>query len=172
MVIRVLPWVAIALAFCLVGVFYNSLPAEITITRRPFGGSDLIAPKSVFTAFRVVLIDLLCALAIEIMLWRTVSPKVRRSYLRFWHVLMLTVGFKCLLQAFELIAAPQLTSIYFYAVIAVVAIGFAVAAFFGRNLISNFDRADWKLGLRESCLLGGLFAGYLAIAIGPAIYYR
>lgn len=172
MALRFFPWLVFAAALILVAVFYTSLPSDIVIARGLFGGSDIVAPKTLFTAFRVVLIDLLCAFAIEVMRRRPVSPKIQPDYQTFWQVLLFAVAFKCLFQTLELVSPADQASIYFYVTVAVVILGIALAAFIGRKIFSAFDREDWKLNGSGQLLLAGLLIGYLAIAIGPVIFFR
>lgn len=170
MAVRIFPWIIFAVAFILIGVFYESLPSSVVITKGIFGGPDVVAAKSLFTVFRVVLIDLICACAIEIMRRRNVSVKLQPGYERFWLILLFTAALKSLFQTLELVSAPGNTSSYIVAVI--VGIGVALAAVVGRKLISDFDRSEWKLARGERLLLGLCLTGYLVIAIGPILYFH
>jgi hypothetical protein len=170
MAVRIFPWIIFAVAFVLIVVFYESLPSSVVITKGIFGGPDIVAAKSPFTAVRVVLIDLVCAFAIEIMRRRSVSVKLLPDHERFWLILLFTAAFKSLFQTLELVSVPGNAS--FYAVLAVVVTGVALAGLVGRKLISNFDRSDWKLTRGERLLLGVCLTGYLVIAIGPIMYFR
>ena len=51
--------------FLIPGLSYNTLPAEIMVFRHLDGTADY-APKSLFTVFRVPLIEVVCGLAVEI----------------------------------------------------------------------------------------------------------
>ena len=170
MAVRIFPWIIFAVAFILIGVFYESLPTRVVITKGIFGGPDVVADKSPFTVFRVVLIDLICAFAIEIMRRRSVSVELQPGYERFWLILLFTAALKSLFQSLELIFAP--TNEYFYAVLAIVVTGVALAAVVGRKLISDFDRSEWKLARGDRLLLGICLTCYLVIAVGPVLYFR
>jgi uncharacterized membrane protein len=56
--------------FFLIAGVYDVLPAELPVLRVPISGVATIAPKSVFTAFRVPLMNLTHALMAAVMLSR------------------------------------------------------------------------------------------------------
>ncbi len=158
-------------AFILIASLYPELPSDIVITRALFGGDPVTAPKTLFTALRPPLIELICALAVMVMLRRNVSADVCPAYSRFWLILLYTVGFKSLFQAFEIIAPPTLGPMFYYVTIAVVVLGIVCAAPFGWSLYSR-GRGEWNNTPAEKLQLSGLLAMYLLVAVLPIWIYR
>jgi uncharacterized membrane protein len=163
---RAIPWTIILLPFLILGISYNSLPADIMVFRHLDGTADY-APKSLFTVFRVPLIEILCALTVEVMRRRRAKvPEHKSSYL-MWTVLLYTVAVKTLLQALEMISSGRNARIFFYLTAAAVAIGIICTAFNGRKAFTAVNRGAWKLKLWEKAALVGLLAGYLFLAFAP-----
>jgi len=105
---RITPWLILLLTFVILAFSYNSIPDEVLITRSFDGSNPTFAPKSLFTVFRVPLIEVVCALAIEIMRRNSAASKSEKhaDYYSIWSVLLYTVAFKSLFQTFEDVA-PQ-----------------------------------------------------------------
>jgi hypothetical protein len=163
---RIIPWTVILLPFLILGILYNSLSADIIIFAHLDGSFDY-APKSLFTVFRVPLIEVVCGLAIEIMRLRASGVETLKSYYRMWTILLYTVAAKTLLQAVEMISARDRGRIFFYITLGVVILGIVSAVFTGRGAFSGFKRGEWKLGLWEIPALVGLLIGYLVLALAP-----
>lgn len=164
---QLIPWTIILLPFLILGVSYSSLPAEIMMFRGLDAASATHAPKSLFTVFRVPLIEVFCALAIEIMRRRYAHVESRHSYYLMWTIVLYTVVFKTLLQAIEMISPKDRSDIFFYTTLGVVIVGVVSAAFTGRKAFSGRKRGEWKLELWEKAGLFGLLAGYVMLAFGP-----
>ena len=106
------PWIILLASFVILACFYSSLPSEVIISRDIFGTGATLAPKSLFTVFRVPLIEAVCAFAIALMIIRGVTDQAVPDYNSMWRVLLFTVAFKSLFQTFETIS-PENTSIFF-----------------------------------------------------------
>src|SRR5215213_9472884 len=118
---KIFPWLILAITFFALAYFYNSVAGEILIYRG-FGGDTLFAPKSVFTVFRVPLIELVCAALVEVMRRKFSRSESGRAAASIWNVLLYTVAFKSLFQTFEFIAsfvynAQAYADVFFYATI-------------------------------------------------------
>ena len=163
---RIIPWTVILLPFLIVGLSYHLLPPEIMIFRHLDGMADY-APRSLFTVFRVPLIEIVCALAIEIMRRRAAKTDNHKSYYLMWTVLLYTVAAKTLLQALEMISSERNARIFFYATAAAVAVGIICTVFTGRKAFTSINGRAWKLGLWEKAALFALLAGYLILAFAP-----
>jgi hypothetical protein len=163
---RAIPRAIILLPFLILGISYNSLPADIMIFRHLDGTADY-APKSLFTVFRVPLIEVICGLAVEVMRRRLAKVDEHRSYYLMWTVLLYTVAVKTLLQALEMISSERNARIFFYLTAAAVAIGIICTVFTGRKAFTGIKRGAWKLELWEKLALIGLLISYLFLAFAP-----
>lgn len=161
---QILPWAIILLPFLILGGYYTSLPSEVVIYRGTY------APKSLFAVFRVPLIEVSCALAIEIMRRRSAKAESQQNYYLMWTVLLYTVAFKTLLQTVEMLSPKESSDIFFYTTLGVVIAGIASAGVVGRKAFSGFKRGEWKLQLWEKAALAGLLAGYLVLAFAPGFF--
>ena len=136
------------------------------VISRSFGGSAaVVAPKSLFTVFRVPLFEVICALAIETMRRRE-KDLIRNEYL-LWTALIYTVAFKSLFQLLETISEGYAATIFFFSTIVVVAAGIKSATVPAVRLLRNNDRFSGKFGGWQILVLGVPFAAYLAIGIAP-----
>src|ERR1044072_4888166 len=93
----IIPWAILLLPFLILTAFYNSLPTEIAIYRDLYSGSETLASKSLFTVFRVPLIEIVGALAIEIIKrksTRVEESERQKSYYLMWTILLYTAAFK------------------------------------------------------------------------------
>jgi hypothetical protein len=165
-----IPWLILLLPFVILAFAYRSLPSEILIARSFFGNDATMAPKSVFTVFRVPLIELVCAAAIELMRRKFVDEN--RDYYRMWTILLWTVAFKSLFQAFEIYSSATLGRDFFYATVAVVALGIALALWQGRRFFVNFFGDKWKFGRAEKAIFFVILIVYLLLAIVPIFVFK
>jgi hypothetical protein len=163
---RIIPWTIILLPFLILGLSYSSLPAEIMVFRHLDGTADY-APKTLFTVFRVSLIEIVCALAVEIMRRRQAKVPVHKSSYLMWTVLLYTVAVKTLLQTLEMISSERNARIFFYLTAVAVAIGIIATIFTGRKAFTGIKRGAWKLELWEKAALSGLLICYLFLAFVP-----
>lgn len=167
--IRIIPWLILAISFALLALFYNSLPREILIARSFFGNESVVAQKTLFIVFRVPLIETVCAAAIELMRRRFAA--VNAKFSAMWEILLYTVALKSLFQSLETISA-DLANLFFYLTIGVVALGILAAAFVGRDLFSKSSRAAWRFSSADKAILVFLLAAYFGLAIVPILVYK
>lgn len=160
---RIVPWVIILLPLPVLGLAYASLPADVLIYRN-FDGTGDYAAKSVFTVFRVPMIEIVCGLAIEVMRRRASGLSYARAYYMMWTILLWTVAVKTFLQTLEFIAPGHRSEQFFYVTAGVVVLGIISAAFVGRNAFSGYKRDEWKLRTWEKAALAGLLVSYLFLA--------
>lgn len=165
-----IPWLLLLLPFVILAFFYRSLPEEILIARSFFGNDATSAPKTLFTVFRVPLIEIVCALAIETMRRKFVDEN--RDYSLMWNILLWTVALKSLFQAFETVSTASLGRDFFYATAAVVAVGIVAALWQGRRLFADFFGGDVKFGGAEKLWLFLLLIAYLGLAIVPIFVFK
>jgi hypothetical protein len=165
-----IPWLILLASFAILALFYNALPNEILIARSFFGNEATRAPKSLFTVFRVPLIELVCASAIEIM--RRKFAPVDTKFALMWLVLLYTVSLKSLFQSFETISAENFANIFFYMTIGVVALGLAAALFVGRGVFAKCSRAVRTFDAVDKSILIFLLFSYLGLAIVPILIYK
>lgn len=159
---RIIPWLILLIPFAVLACFYSSLPNEILITRSFFGNEVVLASKSLFTVFRVPLIEIVCAAAIEVM--RRNSANVNADYYLMWSILLYTVAFKSLLQACEIVSSNKL---FYYLTFDVVIVGIILALFKGRKFFSNFFRGNWEFSNLKKAILVIILIAYLGLAIVP-----
>lgn len=160
--LHIIPWLILLLSFVVLAFFYNSIPNEVLIARSFFGDEATFAPKSLFTVFRVPLIEIVCATAIEVM--RRKFANVNADYYSMWNILLYTVSFKSLLQAFEIVSSNNL---FYYLTFGVVIVGIISAIFKGRKFFSDFFRADYKFSGAERAIFVIILIAYLGLAIVP-----
>ena len=168
--LRIIPWLILLISFAILALFYNSLPNEILIARSFFGNESIVAPKSLFTVFRVPLIETVCAMIIEIM--RRKFAAVNEKFSLAWNILLYTVALKSLFQSLETVSAVSFVDVFFYLTIAVVALGLLAAFFVGRDFFSKSSRAAWNFNITETAILLVLLFGYLGLAIVPVLVYE
>jgi hypothetical protein len=167
---RIAAWVILAASFLILAGFYSSLPPEVEISRNLDGSASALAPKSLFTVFRVPLIELACAAAIAIMLRAAAPEQGRSSYVVMWTILLLTVALKSLFQTFESVSGNA--SLFYFLTIAVVAVGIISAAIPAMKVFTTSDRGHWKLRPSEQIALAGLLLFYIAVAIVPSFIWN
>lgn len=170
---RILPWMILSLSFVIPAFYYHTIPDEVLIVRSFDGSNQTFAPKSLFTVFRVSLIEVVCALAIELMRSRFAdsNSETHQNYYSMWSFLLYTVAFKSLFQSFEIASSKQFTSLFFYLTFGVVIAGIILALLKGRKVFSAFSREDWNFGLVEKLALAILFTVYLGLAFVPMFMF-
>lgn len=166
---RAISWVILLISLALPAYFYHSLPGEVLIARSFFGGETVLAPKSLFTVFRVPFIEIVCALAIELM--RRKFALANPDYDSMWSILFCTVALKSLLQAVEIVSPENFAKLFFYLTLAVVIGGIITSIYRARNLFSNFFRGDWEFSYPEKAILFALLMVYLGLAIVPIFIF-
>lgn len=163
---RIIPWLILLIPFAVLAFFYASLPNEILITRSFFGNETVIAPKSLFTVFRVPLIEIVCAVAIEVI--RRKLANVNADYHSMWNTLLYTVAFKSLFQGFEIVSS---NNVFYYLTFGVVIVGIILALFKGRRFFSDFFRSNQKFSGAETAILVIALIAYLGLAIAPIFVF-
>ena len=171
-ILRVIPWLILLLSFVILAWDYDSLPDEVLITRSFFGNETVLAPKSLFTVFRVPLIEAFCASAIEIMRRKFVG---RNDHLHLmWSILLYTATLKSLFQSLEIVSTGGvvgLATIFFYVTFGAVVAGIISALIAARNHLSDLLRDNWVLSGAEKTILSGLLLLYLGLAIVPVFVF-
>jgi hypothetical protein len=165
-----IPWLILLLPFVILAVFYNSIPNEVLIARSFFGDDATFAPKSLFTVFRVPLIEMVCAAAIGVMRHKFASENA--DYYAMWNILLYTVALKSLLQAFEIISSSKFFNDFFYATLGVVLVGIILALFKGRRFFSDLFRGKQKFSGAETAILVFALIAYLGLAIVPLFVFK
>jgi len=166
---QIAPWLIILIPFAILAYYYDSLANPVLIARSFFGDEVTVAPKSLFTVFRVPLIEVVCAAIIEVMrrkAERANSETVAKYYL-FWTILLYTVALKSLLQAVETVSPKSFTDNIYYLTLATVVIGISTAAIAGRKLLSNLKNVTGKFSPLELAALAVLLIAYLGLAFAP-----
>jgi len=169
-VLQNIPWLILLLPFVIVAYFYNSLPNEVLIARSFFSDDATHAPKTLFTAFRVPLIEIVCAAAIEIM--RRKSANENADYYRMWSILLYTVALKSLLQAFEIVSPRELAGDFFYATLGVVVVGIFLALFKGRKFFTDLFSGKQEFSGAEKAIFAVILIAYLGLAIVPIYIFQ
>jgi hypothetical protein len=167
---RAIPWLILLISFVILAFLYDSLPGEILIARSFFDGESITAQKTLFTVFRVPLIETVCAAIVEIMRRRSAATNARFSLM--WNILLYTVSLKSLFQSLETVSTGNFESAFFYLTIAVVASGIIAALFVGRDFFSKSSRDAWKLNFADIALLILLLFSYFGLAIVPVLIYK
>ena len=173
----IIPWIILITPFIVLAFFYNSIDEQIPLMRSLAGNETTFAPKSLFTVFRVPLIEIVCALAIEIMRGKISNSESNTAYFLMWSVLLYTAAFKSLFQVSEFISStvffsPSYANLFFYATLTTVICGICLAIIKARKAFSNFHRGDWKLSLKEKAFLSILLATYFILAIMPMFIFK
>jgi hypothetical protein len=164
-----IPWLILLLPFVIPAVFYNSLPNEILIARSFFSDEVTVAPKTLFTVFRVPLIEIVCAAAIELMRRKFAD---NADYYSMWSILLYTVSLKSLLQAFEIVSPGELAKDFFYVTFGVVIIGVIPALIKGRRFFTDLFRGNGKFSVVETAFLVIILFAYLGLAIVPIYVFQ
>jgi uncharacterized membrane protein len=167
--LQTIPWLIILLSFFIPAYFYDSLPNEILIARSFFGNEAVIAPKSLFTVFRVALIEAVCAAVVEIMRRKSGEDT---NYFSMWSILLYAVAFKSLFQSLELVSTEFFAKIFFYATAFVVVAGITAAMLKSRKFFANLFRRNLNLSYTEKSLLAAFLIIYLLLAFVPIFVFR
>lgn len=164
------PWLILLISFAILALFYDSLPDKILIARSFWSSDAVTAPKSLFTVFRVPLIETVCAAAIEIM--RRNFTVVNKKLSISWNILLYTVALKSLFQSLETVSTNKSAELFFYLTVGVVALGLISAIFLGWHFFPESWRTRWNFKLSEKLILVSLLIGYLGLAIIPILVYK
>jgi len=166
--LRILPWIILLIPFVVLGWYYASLPDRMLIVRGLLGNEATFAPKSFFTVFRVPMIEIVCAVAIETMRHRFAhSP----GYTAMWSILLYTVALKSLFQAFEVLSSTNYADLFYRMTLGLVAVGMIAALIRGRGFFADGFRGKWELLLADHAILLALLIGYLGLAIVPIFVF-
>lgn len=145
---------------------------------RNFTGSETIfAPKSIFTVFRVPLIEVVCAGAVEILKPKLPGAGAASGNFSAWNILLYTIAFKSLFQMFEFVfsaiySSTPYANFFFYATLVVVFSGIALMISRRREVLNDFRRREWQLTVARKLSLLILLTTYLALAFGPVFIYK
>jgi uncharacterized membrane protein len=134
---------------------------------RHLDGTADYAAKSLFTVFRVPLIEVICGLAIALMRRRATGVSEAQGYYFMWTILLWTVAAKTFFQMLDMLSPGHRAEQFFYVTGIVVIIGIILAGVAGRKAFAGFKRREWKLERWEIATLVGLLAGYLILAFLP-----
>ena len=77
--------------FLLVAACYVSLPVEVPVLLNPIAGKVMLAPKSLFTVFRVPFMNLTHGLMASVMLSRRGLRRRKAAGILFWYLFDLAV---------------------------------------------------------------------------------
>lgn len=167
-VLQIIPWLILLLSFIIPAFFYNSIPNDVLIVRSFFSDAATFAPKTLFTVFRVPLIEVVCATAIEVMRRKFAN---NADYYSMWSILLYTVALKSLLQAFEIVLPAKFANEFFYVTLGVVIAGIIPAIFKGRKFLPDLFRSKQKFNGAETAILVILLIAYLGLAIVPIFVF-
>ena len=166
-----------AITFLAPTYFYDSIAGEVLIYRSSTGNYAVFAPKSLFTVFRVPLIEIVCALMVEVTRRNLSRSETGKPFVSVSNILLYMVAFKSLFQTLEFIASfvyqwQAYADVFFYATIAAIAAGIFLVAVKRRDVFRNFRREDWKATTGEKIILGVLLVSYLFLALAPVFMYK
>ena len=167
------PWILILIPFVILAYSYDSLSDPVLIARDFFGDGVIVAPKSLFTVFRVPLIEVVCAAAIEVMRRRAraKTPKTDAEYYLFWTILLYTVAAKSVLQTIETVSLTDSSNYFTYVTLGAVVIGVLAAIIAGRKLLSNLKSVTGKFSLFDLAALAVLLIMYVGLALAPVYIF-
>jgi hypothetical protein len=163
--------------FLLLAACYAALPVEVTVLRNPLAGAVLVAPKSLFTVFRVPLMNLTHGLMAAVMLSRTVDfedAQRRASYTGIFLTLLLAVALKSNFEALEMGGLAW----SFGSIVPWLTRGTAVSVIGGVGLAFLHARGvsipwrELRLSKLEKITLASLFAAYLAMVTATLLVLR
>jgi hypothetical protein len=168
--LRNIPWLIILLPFGILAFCYGSIPDKVLIARSFFSDDAIIASKTLFTVFRVPLIEVVCAAAIEVV--RRKFADSSADYYCMWSILLYTVALKSLLQAFEIVSPVEFADEFFYVTLGVVIVGIILALVKGWRFFPELLRSKQKFSGVETAILIFAFVAYLALAIVPLFVFK
>jgi hypothetical protein len=154
--------------FLLLAACYAALPVEVPVLLNPIAGAIIRAPKSVFTVFRVPLMNLTHGLMAIVMLLRTgdfADVKRRASYSGIFMTLLFTIALKSDLEALAMTGLawsvgpfnPWFTG----GTVLVIVGGLGLAFVHARDVPVPWP--ELRLSNLEKIMLAALFATYLAV---------
>ena len=158
--------------FVVLAASYRLLPSELPVMQALIAGSANMASKSLFTVFRVSLMNFADGLMAVVMLMRSIDftiPERRVAYSKLFSTLLLTVGLKSDFEAMEFTALVAPTALARYshflgfATLTIVLVGIAVAFIRGRK--APLPWPELHLALDDKLILGGLFGLHLVIVL-------
>lgn len=163
--------------FLLLAACYAALPVEVPVLRNPVAGAVFLAPKSLFTVFRVPLMNLTHGLMAAVMLSRSgdfEDAKRRASYSGIFLALLLAVALKSDFEALEMgglawsfgPVVPWLTR---GTVVSVVG-GLCLAFVHARGVPIPWP--ELRLSRLQKTILACLFAAYLAMVTATLLVSR
>jgi len=156
-VVRIVAWSIALCAFLAVLIGYDSLPAELPVTRWTS------APKIPLLALRVPLINLLTLGLIEV-LWRGMRQVSRFSRgAAVAGVLLLTAAAKAAIEAVGILRLPDSASWSLLPLAALLLIGLAMAAMLSADFLRDRRWGELQLSRRETAVACVLIAGILAL---------
>lgn len=181
--VRIIPWIILAVPFVVLAFFYDSIENQILVARSFFGDETIYAPKSLFTVFRVPLIEIVCAAAIETIRPQPAATAANPDYFSIWNVLLYTIALKSLFQVFEFISlsvfhSPARADFFFYITLATVIGGICLVIGTARKGFSDYRRrrrdslASGRKKILMGILLGILLAAYFILALLPVFIYK
>ena len=166
--------VMLSAPFLLLAGIYDALPAELPIVRSPLAGVILVAPKSVFTVFRVPLMNLTHALLTVVMLSRAVDfrdRERRRSYFACFSTLLFAIALKSDFEALEFSGL-----VFRFGWLARLATAGTVLAVVGglilacvRSRRAPMPWRELRLSVRDKAALVGILVTYLAAVMASLL---
>jgi hypothetical protein len=159
--------------FLLLGTCYAALPVEVPVLLNPSAGAIIREPKSVFTVFRVPLMNLTHGLMAIVMLSRTgdfADVKRRASYSGIFMTLLFTTALKSDLEALGMSCLAcsfrPFNPWFAGGTLLVVVGGLGLAFVHARDI--PIPWRELRLSNPEKIMLAALFATYLA-AVGATL---
>ena len=160
--------------FLILGACYAALPDELAVLRIPLGRTVLYAPRTLFTVFRVPLMNLTHGLMAAVMLSRSADfedAHRRASYCRVFWTLLFAIAFKSNFEALEMsglvrslgAVVPWLTRGTMASVIG----GLGLALVYARGVPLPWP--ELRLTKLGKIALAFLFAAYLGIVMGTLL---
>ncbi len=154
--------------FLLLAACYAALPIEMPVLLNPIAGAIILAPKSVFTVFRVPLMNLTHGLMAIVMLSRSgdfEDAKRRASYSGIFSTLLFTIALKSDFEALAISGlawsyGPVMPWLTGGTVVSVI-VGLALSFVYARDV--PIPWRELRLSNLEKIVLATLFATYLAV---------
>jgi hypothetical protein len=155
--------------FLLLAASYDDLAPELPVLRSWIGHSTRSAPKSVFTVFRVPLMNLVHGLLAVIMLRRAndfENIQRRIAYSNIFSTLLFAIALKSNFEAAEigLLSASALLARWLgFGTLTSVVAGVSLALIRGRKVPLPWP--ELRLPIRDRYLIIGLLAAYVALVV-------
>lgn len=158
--------------FILLATCYTAIPAQVPVIRMPLSHAMAVATKSVFTVFRVPLINLIHGLMAAVMLARATDfehGERRGSYAGIWATLLFTIALKSDFEALELgslalpVALRSYSPWFTAGTVLSVLSGLTLALIRGRH--APVPWPELHLRLRDKIVLATLFAFFIGLVI-------